>query len=184
MATDLTDEQIAGCLRTAMPRTKCSSGYLAFARAVLALAAQQPVQEGADCDQAFEEHYKCSARDPSNAGDLAIWRAAWGARGADALAAIKAAQEDARRLDWIARQDLDDIVFGVVVDAPHDGEYIVNAGHGPFYGKTFRTAIDAAMAGSMGVEAARETWRCSCNMTWLMDSDFCRICGRDKPCGS
>jgi hypothetical protein len=95
MATDLTDEQIAGCLRTTMPRTKCSSGYLAFARAVLALAAQQPVQEGADCDQAFEEHYKCSARDPSNAGDLAIWRAAWAAKGGDALAAIKDARVQA-----------------------------------------------------------------------------------------
>lgn len=34
-----------------------------------------------DCDQAFEEHYKTSSRDPSNAGDLAIWRAGWGAKG-------------------------------------------------------------------------------------------------------
>lgn len=32
-----------------------------------------------DCDQAFEDLYKCSSRDPSNAGDLAIWRAAWAA---------------------------------------------------------------------------------------------------------
>jgi hypothetical protein len=30
-----------------------------------------------DCDQAFEEHYKCSARDPSNAGDLAKFRDGW-----------------------------------------------------------------------------------------------------------
>lgn len=52
--------------------------------------------------------------------------------------------QDAARLDWIARQDLDDIVFGLVVDAPHDGEYVVNAGRGPFYGKTFREALDAA----------------------------------------
>lgn len=118
-------------------------------------AAQQPVQEGADCDQAFEEKYKTSSRDPSNEGDLAIWRDAWGAKGADALAAIKAAQEDARRLDWIARQDLDDIVFGVVVDAPHDGEYVVNAGGGPFYGKTFRAAIDAAMGRLLGEDAGR-----------------------------
>lgn len=73
----------------------------------------------------------------------------------DALAAIKAAQEDARRLDWIARQDLDDIVFGVVVDAPHDGEYVVNAGRGPFYGKTFRAAIDAAMGRLLGEDAGR-----------------------------
>jgi hypothetical protein len=48
-----------------------------FAKAVLYRAAQQPVQEGADCDQAFEEHYKCSARDPSNAGDLAKFRDGW-----------------------------------------------------------------------------------------------------------
>ena len=77
--------------------------------------------------------------------DVAMIREGAAALQADALAAIKAAQEDARRLDWIARQDLDDIVFGVVVDAPHDGEYVVNAGRGPFYGKTFRAAIDKAM---------------------------------------
>lgn len=49
-------------------------------RAYASRAAQQPVQEGADCDQAYEEQYNCSARDPSNAGDLSIWRAAWGAK--------------------------------------------------------------------------------------------------------
>ena len=56
-------------------------------------------------------------------------------------------ERDAARLDWIARQDLDDLVFGLVHDAPHDGEYVVNAGGGPFYGKTLRDAIDAAMKG-------------------------------------
>jgi hypothetical protein len=30
-----------------------------------------------DCDQAFEEHYKTSSRDPSNAGDLAKFRDGW-----------------------------------------------------------------------------------------------------------
>lgn len=47
------------------------------------------------CDQAFEEKYKTSSRDPSNEGDLAIWRDAWAAKGADALAAIKAARVQA-----------------------------------------------------------------------------------------
>jgi hypothetical protein len=35
---ELTTDEIAKCLRTAMPRTKCTAGYIAFARAVLAAA--------------------------------------------------------------------------------------------------------------------------------------------------
>lgn len=31
------------------------------------------------CDQAFEEKYKTSSRDPSNAGDLAKFRDGWNA---------------------------------------------------------------------------------------------------------
>lgn len=89
------------------------------------------------------------------ADDIRTARAVLALQEADALAAIKAAQEDARRLDWIARQDLNDIAFGVVVDAPHDGEYVVNAGHGPFYGKTFRAAIDAAMGRLLGEDAGK-----------------------------
>ena len=53
---------------------------------------------------------------------------------------------DAARLDWLERQDLNDLVFGMVHDAPHDGEYVVNAGNGPRYGITLRAAIDAAMS--------------------------------------
>lgn len=60
-------------------------------------------------------------------------------------ASIEAWKEDSGRIDWIARQDLDDICFSVIQDAPDDGMYCVNAGRGPFVGDTFRAAVDAAM---------------------------------------
>ena len=52
---------------------------------------------------------------------------------------------DSARLDWLARQDLDDLAFGLVVDAAHDGEYVINSGGKIIYGKTLRAAIDAAI---------------------------------------
>jgi len=53
-------------------------------------------------------------------------------------------REDATRIDWMARQDLDDLCFSIIRDAPHDGEYCVDAGRGPVFGGTFREAIDRA----------------------------------------
>lgn len=45
----LTDEQIAKCLRATLPRTKCTTGYVAFARAVEREATvQMPEQIKAD----------------------------------------------------------------------------------------------------------------------------------------
>jgi hypothetical protein len=64
-------------------------------------------------------------------------------------AIAQAAARDTARLDWLARQDLNDTTFAYVVDAPHDGEYGINVGHGPHYGKTFRDAIDAAMSAAI-----------------------------------
>lgn len=58
---------------------------------------------------------------------------------------------DAERLDWLERQDLEETCMGHVVDGRHDGEYYINVGLGPFYGKTLREAIDAAIrAGRKG----------------------------------
>lgn len=69
----------------------------------------------------------------------------------EARVALEAAQRDAARLDWIQRQGLDDFAMGLVVDAPHDGEYWVSPDSGGmYYGKTLRAAIDAA------IEAAKK----------------------------
>ena len=69
----------------------------------------------------------------------------WQARASLSASTPSAEARDAARLDWLGRQDLDDLAFGLVKDAPHDGEYVINAGDGPYYGKTLRAAIDAAM---------------------------------------
>lgn len=61
-------------------------------------------------------------------------------------AEIVALRQDALRLDWLALQDLDDTVFGLVKDAHNDGDIAINVGHGAHYGKTLRSALDAAMA--------------------------------------
>ena len=50
---------------------------------------------GAEADEAFEELYQCDRRDPANAGDLAIWRAAWVAGQRAALA---------QQADWVAER--------------------------------------------------------------------------------
>ena len=64
------------------------------------------------------------------------------------LAENDALQQDAARIDWIARQDLQDLSMGIVIDAPHDGDYYVRGDNNvPGYGPTFRAAIDAAMSG-------------------------------------
>jgi hypothetical protein len=55
---------------------------------------------------------------------------------------------DTARLDWLQRQDLNELCFALVQDAPRDGDYVINAGNGPFYGATLREAIDAAMKGA------------------------------------
>ena len=61
-------------------------------------------------------------------------------------AELEEARKDAGRLDWINRQYLEDLGLGLVVDAPHDGEYYVNGNDcTTYYGKTLRDAIDAAM---------------------------------------
>jgi hypothetical protein len=56
-------------------------------------------------------------------------------------------QGDAARLDWLELQDLNDLSFGYVIDAPQDGLKFVHPGDGkPHYAKTLRAAIDAAIA--------------------------------------
>ena len=58
----------------------------------------------------------------------------------------KAMMQEKKRLDWIERQDLQDLAMGLVVDAAHDGEYFVNGDDNvPYYGKTLREAIDNAI---------------------------------------
>lgn len=53
---------------------------------------------------------------------------------------------DTEMLDWLFRQDLDDLVLGLVQDSHHDGEYCVHGDNGGLgYGKTPRDAIHAAM---------------------------------------
>lgn len=70
-------------------------------------------------------------------------RSALAAQAAE-LAALRA---DAERLDWLFRQDLDDLVLQLVRDTYHDGEYCVHGDDGALgYGKTPREAIDAARA--------------------------------------
>jgi hypothetical protein len=61
------------------------------------------------------------------------------------LASAPKPEADTARLDWLERQDMNDTCLGFVHDAPHDGEYVINVGDGPHYGKTLRAAIDAAM---------------------------------------
>lgn len=62
-------------------------------------------------------------------------------------AELEALRADAERLDWLFRQDLDDLVLQLVRDTYHDGEYCVHGDDGALgYGKTPREAIDAARA--------------------------------------
>ena len=90
----------------------------------------------------FEKADKCADKRHAIHGALSAHLASMAAPGVDA----EDAGADAKRLDWLQRQDLDDLAMGLVQDAPHDGEYVLNCGRGPFYGKTLRAAIDAAMA--------------------------------------
>lgn len=67
-------------------------------------------------------------------------------------AEVERLSQDAARLDWISRNP--GFSSCIVVDAPHDGEYVVSVeGDGPrdiiAYGKTFRAAIDAARGEEM-----------------------------------
>jgi hypothetical protein len=60
--------------------------------------------------------------------------------------ALEPPQADTARLDWIARQNLDELSMHLVIDAEHDGEYYVcGDSNKPRYGVTLRAAIDAAM---------------------------------------
>ena len=52
---------------------------------------------------------------------------------------------DAERLDWINRQDFDNLYFTIFQDQPNDGMYGVSNGAGWAIGNTLREAIDAAM---------------------------------------
>lgn len=59
---------------------------------------------------------------------------------------------DARRMDWIQRQDFDDLYFIIFQDQPNDGKYGVSQGcigKGWAIGDTFRAAIDAAIDAEM-----------------------------------
>ena len=63
-----------------------------------------------------------------------------------AISQASALRQDAARVDWLARQDLQDLSMGIVIDAPHDGDYYVSGDNDMSgYGPTFRAAIDAAM---------------------------------------
>ena len=58
----------------------------------------------------------------------------------------KAMAEERERLNWIERQDLEELSMGLVVDADHDGEYFVNGDDCvTYYGPTLREAIDNAI---------------------------------------
>ena len=58
---------------------------------------------------------------------------------------------DGDLLNWIERQDLEELSMGVVIDAPHDGEYYVNGDDCvTYYGKTLRNAIIAALRAKGG----------------------------------
>jgi len=63
------------------------------------------------------------------------------------VAEVERLRKDAERLDWMQRQDLDELSFGILQDQPGDGDYVVWAGPNVCAGKTFRDAIDAAMKG-------------------------------------
>jgi len=58
----------------------------------------------------------------------------------------KAMAKERERLNWIERQDLEELSMGLVVDADHDGEYFVNGDDCvTYYGPTLREAIDNAI---------------------------------------
>lgn len=60
-------------------------------------------------------------------------------------AEVEALRADAERLDWIGLQALDELRRSLVIDAPHDGEFLVCGDGDSFgYGDTLRAAIDAA----------------------------------------
>lgn len=62
------------------------------------------------------------------------------------IATQKAMAEERERLNWIERQDLEELSMGLVVDADHDGEYFVNGDDCmTYYGQTLREAIDNAI---------------------------------------
>ncbi len=67
----------------------------------------------------------------------------------DRIAALEAEnaelRKDAERINWLQRQDFDDIYFTIFHDHPNNGMYGVSIGAGWGIGKTFREALDAAM---------------------------------------
>lgn len=70
---------------------------------------------------------------------------------AELRADVDRLRSDAELLDWMGRAG--PTSFGVVIDAPHDGDYYVSPDDTPTgYGKTFRAAIAAARAGAAGGE--------------------------------
>lgn len=69
--------------------------------------------------------------------------------------ALKTKQEvgltDGDLLNWIERQDLEELSMGFVIDAPHDGEYYVNGDDNvTYYGKTLREALKKAISAKGG----------------------------------
>lgn len=67
---------------------------------------------------------------------------------------LAAAREDSRRIDWIALQG-DEFSAGIIVDAPGDGDYYAHGHRRGVYGtgKTFRDAVDAAIAAEAAIDA-------------------------------
>jgi len=63
-------------------------------------------------------------------------------------AEVEALRADSALLDWMQRQSLDDFAVGLVVDAPHDGDFWCSPDTGGmYYGKTLREAMLAARKG-------------------------------------
>ena len=81
-------------------------------REACAVLCAQP--DGADCDQAFEEQYKCSARDPSNAGDLAKFRDGWAARPPaakeEASSFVRDLQAQCKAMGWVTGAELKELL--------------------------------------------------------------------------
>ena len=70
---------------------------------------------------------------------------------------LRAAQPDVDRVNWLQRAG--DVSLGVVVDAPHDGEFFLDSDLvDTQYAKTLRDAIDHAMIAEAAKAPQRLTW--------------------------
>jgi hypothetical protein len=61
------------------------------------------------------------------------------------IAEYEKLKADAERLDWVARQDFDNLYLTLFIDQPNDGMIGVSVGKGWAVGEDLRAAIDAAI---------------------------------------